>query len=430
MGADFVNQPLLPVARGALARAAPPPGSRPAAPGAMRHVHDGAAYAVTLTPLAFSDWVLATVIPEAEFLGPVEATTRRLAIGIAVGFVLFAGLSVALARQLIAAPLATVAGELAHVERFDLAKVRRHASRLSEIDALSDAIARMASGLAAFGKYLPADLVRSLVAEGIDAKPGGVHRDITIFFADIAGFTGLSERLGDRIVPLLGAYLDTLSRAIAAHHGTVDKFIGDAVMAFWGAPADNPRHALDSCRAALACVAALREAVLCDDVGAPLGMRIGINSGRALVGNIGSDTRLNYTAIGDTVNIASRLEGVAKSYGVGIVIGESTRRSAGDAIVVRELDRIAVLGRAEGIAIFELLGLAEDGPPPAWAGLYERGLAEYRRRNFCRAIELFTAVVAARGSDPPAARMIERCRQFAANPPPAEWAGTTALDTK
>jgi adenylate cyclase len=201
-------------------------------------------------------------------------------------------------------------------------------------------------------------------------------------------------------------------------------------MAFWGAPADNPRHALDSCRAALASVAALRDSALCDDSGAPLGMRIGINSGRALVGNIGSDTRLNYTAIGDTVNIASRLEGVAKSYGVGIVIGESTRQSAGDAIMVRELDRIAVLGRAEGTAIFELLGLAEDGPPPAWADLYERGLAEYRRKNFCRAIELFTAVVAVRGSDPPAARMIERSRQFSADPPPAEWAGTTALDTK
>src|SRR6185503_12371424 len=203
--------------------------------------------------LAFSDWVLVTVLPEAEFLGPIEATTRRLAIGLALGLLVFAALSVWIARRFIAAPLAAVAGELRHVENFELAQVKRHSSRLTEIDALSGAISRMATGLAAFGKYLPADLVRALVAEGIEARPGGANRDITILFADIAGFTGLSERLGDRIVPLLGAYLDLLSRTVAEHRGTVDKFIGDAVMAFWGAPADNPEHASAACRAALAC---------------------------------------------------------------------------------------------------------------------------------------------------------------------------------
>jgi adenylate cyclase len=428
--ADFSDQGLLGVAETALTAAVKDHGPGLMAPSSMRHVVGDSAHAVTLTPLAFSDWVLATVIPEDEFLGPIEETTRRLAIGIAIALVAFAALSVWLARKLIAAPLATVAGELEHVEKFELAAVRRHSSRLSEIDALSDAISRMASGLAAFGKYLPSDLVRTLVSEGIDARPGGAHREITVLFADVAGFTGLSERLGDRIVPLLGAYLDLSSRTIAQHGGTVDKFIGDAVMAFWGAPAANADHAFAACQAALSTVEALKKARLFDDYGRPLSIRIGINSGRALVGNIGSDTRLNYTAIGDTVNIASRLEGANKIFGTSIVIGEATRREAGDRILVRELDSIAVYGRAEGIAIFELIGLAEDGPAPAWAELYARALEKYRARDFRRAAELFSEVTALRGADKASTLMLERCERFLRDAPPAEWSGVTALEMK
>jgi adenylate cyclase len=426
----LVHQPLLSVAKSALADAVAIHGPNFRDPGSMRHVVDGSAYAVTLTPLAFSDWVLVTVLPEAEFLGPIEATTQRLAIGLALGLLLFAALSIWLARRFIAAPLATVAGELRHVENFELTQVKRHSSRLTEIDALSGAISRMATGLAAFGKYLPADLVRTLVAEGIEARPGGTNRDVTIFFADIAGFTGLSERLRDRIVPLLGSYLDLLSRTVAEHHGTVDKFIGDAVMAFWGAPADNPEHALAACRAALACDRGLKAAGIFDDHGRPLKMRIGLNSGTALVGNIGSDTRLNYTAIGDAVNLASRLESTNKIYGSTIIIGEATRRAAGGRIIVRELDTIAVYGRMEGTAVFELLGLAEEGPAPEWATRYEVGLRDYRARSFETAMDRFTEASSLRGGDKAAELMIERCRRYLHEAPPADWIGTTALDMK
>jgi adenylate cyclase len=288
----------------------------------------------------------------------------------------------------------------------------------------------MATGLAAFGKYLPADLVRTLVAEGIEARPGGSNREMTLLFADIAGFTGLSERLGDRVVPLLGSYLDLMSRTIAEHDGTVDKFIGDAVMAFWGAPAENPEHALAACRAALDCTRRLAAAEILDDSGRPLRIRIGLNSGSALVGNIGSESRLNYTAIGDTVNLASRLEGINKLYGTTIVIGEATRRAAGDRIVTRELDTIAVYGRHEGTSIFELLGMADDGQAPDWAELYEAALRDYRMRNFERAIEGFSKALALRGGDEPSALMIERCRAFITTPPPSDWRGITILDMK
>src|SRR5499433_4324276 len=147
----------------------------------------------------------------------------------------------------------------------------------------------MAGGLAAFQKYIPADLVRMLVREGVEPRPGGSLRTLTVMFADIAGFTGLSERLGDQIVLLLSKYLDIMSREVSSHGGTIDKFIGDAVMAFWGAPITNADHAVDACRTALACQQALRQSALFDDAGRPLKVRIGINSGAVLVGNIGSE---------------------------------------------------------------------------------------------------------------------------------------------
>ena len=313
-------------------------------------------------------------------MGPIETTIRRLLVGLAFLVIAAGILSAWLARRVIAKPLITVVDELKHVERFELDQVRRHPSRVIELANLSTAIADMAGGLAAFRKYIPADLVRTLVREGVEPRPGGAIRDLTVMFADIAGFTGLSERLGDQIIPLLSRYLDTVSREVSGHGGTIDKFIGDAVMAFWGAPAANPDHAVDACRAALACQRALRASGLADDHGRPLKVRIGINSGDMLVGNIGSEFRLNYTVIGDAVNVASRLEGANKEYGTEIIIGEETRRLAGDRIHVRELDRLVVYGRAGGLAIYELLGVAETGAaPPRWAALYESGLAAYRR---------------------------------------------------
>ena len=237
---------------------------------------------------------------------------------------------------------------------------------------------------------------------------------LTVLFADIAGFTGLSERLGDRIIPLLSSYLDTMSREVSGHGGTIDKFIGDAVMAFWGAPAANPDHAVDACRAALACQRALRASGLTDDGGRPLRVRIGVNSGDMLVGNIGSEVRLNYTVIGDAVNVASRLEGANKEYGTEIIIGEETRRLAGDRVLVRELDRLTVYGRAGGIAIYELLGMAESGAvPPAWVALYRVPASRPIGPAISRAPQAsFEEVSMARPSDQPAQMMLERCRRL------------------
>src|SRR5260370_10522368 len=174
-----------------------------------------------------------------------------------------------------------------------------------------------------------------------------------------------------------------MSREVLGHGGTIDKFIGEAVMAFWGAPAANADHAVDACRAALACQRALRASGLTDDSGRPLRVRVGVNSGDMLVGNIGSEFRLNYTVIGDAVNVASRLEGANKEYDTEIIIGQETRRLAGDRVHVRELDRLMASGRTGGIAIYELLDLAEHrARPPDWVAVYDLGLAAYPPRHF------------------------------------------------
>ena len=434
--ADEVNmqrsdQPLLPIAQGAVRQTDSWYDSDKKVARRVRFVAGGAAYAVTLTPLAFPGWTLATVIPEAEFLGPIETTIRHLLIGLVL-LILAAGLlSAWFARRVIAKPLITVVDELKHIERFELDQVRRHPSRLVELENLSSAIADMAGGLAAFRKYIPADLVKMLVSEGVEPRPGGSIRAMTALFADIAGFTGLSERLGDQIIPLLSSYLDTMSREVSAHSGTIDKFIGDAVMAFWGAPAANTEHAVDACRTALACQQALRASDLTDDKGRPLKVRIGINSGDMLVGNIGSEFRLNYTVIGDAVNVASRLEGANKEYGTEIIIGQETRRLAGDRVQVRELDRLMVYGREGGLSIYELLGMAEPGAEtPGWVTLYELGLAAYRARNFVGARIFFQQLLAARASDQPARMMLQRCTEFLQSPPGKDWEGTSTMKAK
>jgi adenylate cyclase len=394
-------------------------------------MRDGKAYQAVLTPISFPGWSLVTVVPESEFLGPVQDTIRKLLIGLAVLIVIAGLLSAWLAQRLIAAPLIKVVNEVRHVERFDLDKVERHSSQLTEIENLSAAIADMALGLAAFRKYIPADLVKRLISDGNGARLGGVVRPMSVMFVDLAGFTGMSERLGDRIIPLLSRYFDAVSLEVQNNGGTIDKFIGDAVMAFWGAPALNPDHALDCCRAALACQRAVRELGLVDDQGRTVEIRIGINSGDMLVGNIGSEVRLNYTVIGDAVNVASRLEGTNKIYGSRIIIGPETRKLAGDRIAVRELDRLAVYGRAGGLQIYELLGIAsQDAETPDWVRFYESALGSYRARDFTAAIAQFEKAQSLRKHDQASSLMIERCKRALASPAGDDWDDTAVALTK
>lgn len=388
----------------------------------------GERFAVGLSPLHFQGWQFAVIVPESDFLGEIDATTRRVGIGLALAIAL-AGLAAAALARLLVQPIRAVVADLAHLERFELDALVHRRSRLIEIDQLSAALARMAAGLANFGRFIPVDLVRELVAHGGRAEPGGKSVRITILFADLAGFTRLAERLGPAVLPIASRFLELASEAVEQRAGTVDKFIGDAVMAFWGAPRPQPHTALEACRAALAIVAETAAAGLMDAEGQPLKVRVGLHSGEAIVGNIGSRTRLNYTAIGDSVNLASRLEGANKAYGTAILISEETRREAGEAILVREVDRIAVYGRDHGVTVYELLGLAATETRPAWVESYERALAAYRQRRFEDALGLIDACLAQRPQDGPAMALAERCRDLLAAPL-VDWRPVHALQTK
>jgi adenylate cyclase len=237
--------------------------------------------------------------------------------------------------------------------------------------------------------------------------------------------------MGDRLIPLLSSYLDLTSEIIVRNGGTIDKFIGDAVMAFWGAPTAQHDHATACCRAALACRAAIETSGLIDDRGHQLQIRIGINSGRMLVGNIGSELRLNYTVIGDAVNVASRLESANKHYRTQILIGTETRRLIEGAMVTREIDRIAVYGKTEGLAVYELIGSAQDADDGyAWIVRYEEGLLHYRERNFQGAIRCFENVLRQRPHDRPAELMLDRCRLLERSGTDENWSPIAILQTK
>lgn len=426
-GADLRGHPLFGIARELGQRLAN--GAAASEAIRVRIVDQGVSYNVTATPLDFLDWHVAVIIPEADFLAEIDRTTARLAFTL-LALVLVAGVvSVMIAQRLLAEPLRAVVEDLRAVESFELAHIAKRHSWLVEFDRLSTALVRMATGLSAFAKYIPTDLVRTLVTEGIEARPGGEMKSLTILFADVAGFTGMSERLGKGIVPVISGYLDLASQAIEAEAGTIDKFIGDAVMAFWGAPRGRDDHGTAACRAALGICRALARSGPKDDAGNALTVRIGINSGVALVGNIGSATHLSYTAIGDAVNVASRLETANKLYGTSIILGEQVRKAAGPDIVVRELDRIAVYGREGGIAIFELIGLAGE-ERPAWIEAYENGLALYRARKWRDAQSRFEETLAARGDDPPSRRMIARCRSLQEQAPDETWQPITVMESK
>ncbi len=395
---------------------------------------DSGDYFVTVAPLRFEDWVVATVIPASDFLATIERNAKFLLAAVAGLTLLIASLAIVAANRLIGAPLLRIVGQLKHIESFELDKFARLNSPLRELDNLSAALTQMSRGLASFQKYIPTALVRTLVARGVEARPGGRQQMLSVLFTDVVGFTGLSEQLGDRIVPLLSEYLEIASTAVSHHHGTIDKFIGDAVMAFWGAPAPNDRHAIDACAAALECQQRLRQRV-CEaerDGGLALRIRVGINTGHMLVGNIGSSERLSYTVIGDAVNVASRLEAVNKRYGTEILIGEDTHRAAGRAILARRLDTVAVYGRVEGIAVYELLCMADhaSAEPPEWVVSYEDGLDAYADRRWAAAIEFFAAAIAARGGDRPSQIFIERCRAYLASPPPDDWKPISVLAEK
>jgi adenylate cyclase len=287
----------------------------------------------------------------------------------------------------------------------------------------------------AFGQYLHPEVVRQVADRPEMLRLGGRKMELTVLFSDVASFTGISESLPpEDLVHLLNRYLTRMTRIIMAEGGTVDKYEGDAVMAFWGAPVTAADHAVRACRAALRQQADLVQfrRKLADEGGPDFRVRIGLASGPMIVGNMGSEDRFDYTVMGDTVNLGSRLEGVNKVYGTGILINQRGRELAGDAVEFRELDLMRVKGKREPIHVFEVLGLKGevDAIRLEVRDLFEQGLADYRQRRFIAAGVSFQAALDLDPDDEPCRVFAERCRLYVADPPPPDWDGVFEMKTK
>jgi adenylate cyclase len=285
-----------------------------------------------------------------------------------------------------------------------------------------------------FGKYVSPVVIDNLIKNPERLKLGGERRNITLFFSDIRGFTSISEKLDpEELVRLLNEYLSEMTKIIMNNQGLVDKFMGDAIMAFWGAPIEQSDHAEKACLSSLEMINKLKDLQeKWKKEGIPsFNIGIGLNTGDAIVGNMGSFDRFDYTAMGDNVNLASRLEGLNKFYGTNIIISENTYNIVKNKFETRKLDAVRVKGKKKPILIYELLsqkdGLSKD--QRQFVSLYESALELYFKKKWKEAMESFKAALDIR-EDGACRLFIDRCREFLRNPPSAEWDGVWEAESK
>lgn len=287
-----------------------------------------------------------------------------------------------------------------------------------------------------FGRFISSAVVEEILKTPDRLKPGGEKKELTIMFTDLAGFTTISEKLEpEQLTELMNEYLGEMTNLLFEHQGTLDKYIGDAIMAFWNHPHPLPNHAELAARCAIAMqkkLAVLREKWLRQ--GLPeVQVRAGINTSNCMVGFIGSDVQMNFTCLGDGVNLASRLEGANKNYGTLSMIAESVLNQLDSEVFsTRFLDYLVVKGKDQPIKVYELRGLRTD-ESKAWIEAepsYNRGIENYLKRSWNDAIADFEAVIKLVGNDEPSTMFIDRCRKLAINPPPADWDGRFILKTK
>ena len=286
-----------------------------------------------------------------------------------------------------------------------------------------------------FKRYVPADLVIQLINQNITADLGGKQQELTVFFSDISKFTSIVEKMEpERLVQDLCVYFESISKTILANKGTIDKYIGDAVMAFWGAPVPMEDHAKKACNAAITIQHNLHTLFRqWDNQGKVLFLtRIGIHTGNVIVGNLGYKERLNYTVVGDAVNVSSRLEGINKTYGTEIIISENIHNECPDDFEFRLLDRVSLLGRYQVTNIYELIAFKDDidKRQKEINGYYETGLKYYFDQNWQEALKYFDMVIKYRPEDGPGRLLRERCLLYRENPPPKEWDGVFVQTVK
>jgi adenylate cyclase len=367
-------------------------------------------------------WIVGIVVPRAYYLGRLAAIRNRLlVISLGIMTVLIAGGSFILRR--VKRSLGQIVKESLKMNAFEFSPALTSSSFRDVSDVL-ESLEKAKTAMRAMSKYVPVDLVRRLYRNKTEPVLGGELTELSIMFADIKDFTTFSEQLPpNELARALGRYLELMVRIIQQETGgTIDKFIGDAIMTFWNAPEPLADHARRACLAALRCREAGRALSQLPDWHPlpPFETRFGLHKDKALVGHFGAPDRMNYTAIGDGINLASRLEGLNKQYGTTIITSDRIFEDARAHFDFRLLDWVAVKGKTDAIKIYELLSEKNaKATLPNTVSAYENAFDAYVARDFEKAI----VILEQNNGDPPSRVLLDRCRAFQKEPPPADWYG-------
>lgn len=401
-----------------------------------RYSSDGADWLADARPYqvgTITVWI-GVISPESDYLH--HAIQQRNFVLAVCFLAIIAGVAAAftLSRKY-SRPLKRLAKQSAKVRTLNLADKEYIKSGLKEVDQLSQAQANMITALESFSRYVPLDLVRELIDRGEVAQIGGRVQVLTVLFTDIEDFTKISEELDPQaLTELMAEYFEALLKILHEHGATTDKLIGDSIMAFWGAPQEDPSHAINAVDAALRCQRKLIE--LNEDWqsrGLPvLKTRFGMSSGDTVVGNVGSRERLNYTALGDTVNQASRVESVNKFYGTEILVTHMVKDFASDKFEWRFIDEAMAKGKSKSAKLYEPLG------KPGEVSLevlelkegYERALELYREGNFESAKTRLDQLQQNAPGDGPSLVLNRKCSEFIKNPPGENWSFVSVFERK
>jgi len=380
------------------------------------------------------DWVIGVCVNR-ELAAASVISSLKITLWVLAFLVIVTGFVAIKNSRAMSKPLERMAKDVIEIGKGRIVFTSERTIIVKEMLDLKDGIEKMKSGLLSFRKYIPYKVVNQVLASRKTAEPFAEKKELTLFFSDLENFTTISESLEpDKLVKLIGDHLAMCTNIIQALDGTVDKYIGDSVMAFWNAPEDCENHELKACQAALECQ---EQMVLFNErnkaEGLPhLKMRIGISTGTVFVGNIGSDDRLNYTAVGDTVNLASRLEGTNKIYKTWILISDKTKVGIRGQILTRPVDKVAVKGKTNAILIHEVLAKKENETPELRKiiDLTVLGFEHYLAQRFQQAIDCYTQILGFNKGDHLALFYIERCKGFLVFPPSSDWDGTYVSTSK
>ncbi len=405
--------------------------------------YDGVTYLIRLKEIAKKldkKWIIGFIVPERELTGTVTDMTELMMI-FSFLIVAFSAFLIFLISKNIAAPIRKAANTMASIAKFEINDTEIKDSNFSEIQLMNTALRNMQQSLRDFSKFVPKAVVSKLMESGSGATIGGRKRNISLMFTDIQGFTTISEKMSsEKLIIHLSDYLNQLTYIIQKNKGTIDKYIGDAIMTFWGAPLDDPNHPIDACKAALACKEKLEELnktwVL--DGKPALYTRFGIHTGDAIVGNVGSEDRLNYSAFGDGVNLAARLEGINKYYGTTITISHETYKNVRHKFICRPMDIVAVKGKKEGVPIYELLvELSEEHNKKldievaqTVVDITTDAFNFYLSQEWDKAIKKYQDLKKLSSKDNLPDIFIERCKAFKKSPPGENWKGICVMKEK